>query len=149
MSWNDILKTVSVPTLDQPFGIDLWAVFTKLYTPVMGVSPTDFKFVDGVTLMSTLKETLIALSAYYVIIFGGREIMRNRPAFVLNGPFMIHNLYLTIISGGLLALFIEQLLGPIWRNGVFFGICSHEGGWTKELVTLYYVSIFTSSLKVQ
>jgi hypothetical protein len=54
----------------------------------------------------------------------------------------VHNLYLTIISGVLLALFIEQLLPTIVRNGVFFSICNHKGGWTKELVMLYYVCIF-------
>lgn len=52
---------------------------------------------------------------------------------------MIHNLGLTVISGTLLALFIEQLLPTLWRHGVFFAICNENGGWTKELVTLYYV----------
>lgn len=65
--------------------------------------------------------------------------MRNRPAFKLNAFFMVHNLYLTIISGGLLALFIEQLAPTVRRRGVFFAICDHEGGWTPPLVTLYYV----------
>jgi fatty acid elongase 3 len=59
----------------------------------------------------------------------------------LNVPFMIHNFYLTAISGILLVLFIEQLLGTVVKNGVFFAICDHKGGWTKELVTLYYVRI--------
>ena len=92
--------------------------------------------------MSTLQATIIALAAYYIIIFGGRELMRDRKPFVLNGPFMVHNLYLTLISGGLLALFIEQLLPTLVNGGVFRAICSYEGGWTKPLVTLYYVSIF-------
>ena len=105
----------------------------------MGYSPTDFKFVPGKTPMSTLKETAAVLVSYYIIIFGGREFMKNRPAYKLNALFMIHNLGLTLISGVLLALFIEQLLPTIWRNGVFFAICNHKGGWTKELVTLYYV----------
>jgi hypothetical protein len=38
-----------------------------------------------------------------------------------------------------LALFIEQLLPTVVRNGVFFAICDHKDGWAKELVTLYYV----------
>lgn len=54
---------------------------------------------------------------------------------------MIHNFYLTVISGSLLALFIEQLLPTVWRNGVYYAICDHEGGWTDELVILYYVSL--------
>lgn len=54
---------------------------------------------------------------------------------------MLHNLALTIISGGLLALFIEQLLPTVWRHGIFFAICDERGGWTEKLVTLYYVRI--------
>lgn len=52
---------------------------------------------------------------------------------------MIHNLYLTIISAGLLALFIEQLLPTLLRHGLFYTICDHRGGWTDRLVILYYV----------
>lgn len=89
--------------------------------------------------MSTLKETATILIAYYVIIFGGRELMRRRPAFTLNVPFMIHNFYLTAISAVLLVLFIEQLLPTVVKNGVFLAICKHQCGWTKELVMLYYV----------
>lgn len=65
--------------------------------------------------------------------------MKNREPFKLNGLFMVHNLALTIISGVLLALFTEQLLPTIARNGVFYAICDHRGGWTAPLVTLYYV----------
>ena len=138
----DFFKSIEVgaPRLDRPFGICLWDVFSKFWTPIFGYVPENFRFKSGITTMSTLQETLVALVAYYIIIFGGREIMRNRKPFVLNGPFMVHNLYLTIISGGLLALFIEQLLPTLVRGGIYHGICSHEGGWTDKLVTLYYVS---------
>ena len=133
------LKSIPLPTIDRPFGIELWPVFVKAFGSVMGYSPTDFKFVPGSTPMSTWKETGTMLISYYVIIFGGRQLMKKRAPFELNGLFMLHNLYLTLISGVLLALFIEQLLPKIVRNGVFFAICRYEGGWTKELVTLYYV----------
>lgn len=135
----DALKSLPFPTLDRPFGIALWPIFDKLYSSIKGYPPQDFTFVNGVTPMSTFKETAAVLVAYYIIVFGGRELMKNRPAFKLNGLFMIHNLYLTIISGGLLALFIEQLLPTVWRHGVFFAICDHRGGWTNHLVILYYV----------
>ena len=134
------LQTTSFPTLDQPFGIPLWPIFSKAYSKVVGYSPTDFEFVPGVTRMSTLTETIIALITYYVVIFGGRELMRNREPFKLKGAFIVHNACLTLISGGLLALFAEQLLPTLWNDGFFFAICNHKGGWTKELVTLYYVS---------
>ena len=79
------------------------------------------------------------LVSYYVITFGGRELMKGRQAFSVNGAFIVHNFYLTVISAVLLALFIEQLLGTLVREGVFFAICNEKGGWTKEMVTLYYV----------
>lgn len=90
--------------------------------------------------MSTLKETIIALTAYYVIIFGGRELMRNRDAFKFPTIFKLHNLFLTLVSGSLLALFVEQLLPTVARKGLFYSICDANGGWTDKLVTLYYVS---------
>lgn len=65
--------------------------------------------------------------------------MRGREANSLNGLFKIHNLYLTIISFVLLVLFTEQLIPTIARHGVFYAICKRPGGWTEELVILYYV----------
>jgi len=74
--------------------------------------------------------------------------MKKFPALKLNGLFMIHNLYLTAISGILLALFIEQLLPTLWRNGLFYAICNHEGGWTRQLVILYYLNYLTKYLEL-
>lgn len=138
----DLLKTfrLPVPSIDRPFGVELWPIFDRLYSSVMGYSPTDFRFVQGKTPMSTFRETATMIVAYYVVILVGRELMRNRKPMRLTGLFMIHNLYLTIISGILLALFVEQLVPTLWRHGIFYAICSHDGGWTKPLVTLYYVS---------
>jgi GNS1/SUR4 family len=133
------LNKFPIPTIDRPFGIELWPIFAKVYSAVMGYSPTDFRYVPGVTPLSTFKETATTLVAYYVIVLGGRELMRNRKPFILNGPFMVHNFYLTAVSAILLSLFVEQLIPTIFHNGIFFAICDHNGGWTKELVALYYV----------
>lgn len=67
--------------------------------------------------------------------------MRNRPAFKLNGLFMIHNFCLTAISATLLALFLEQLIPTVYNYGIFYAICDAKGGWTPPLVILYYVRI--------
>jgi len=142
------LKTIPIPTLERPFGIQLWPIFDKAFSAVRGYSANDFKFVEGVTPMSTFKETATVLVAYYVIVFGGRELMKGRPAFTLNVPFMIHNFYLTAISGVLLALFIEQLLGTVVNKGIFFTICNHKGGWTQPLVTLYYLNYITKYIEL-
>lgn len=145
----EILKSVQIPTLDHPFGIPLWPIFEKAYEATLGYPADQFEFVQGKTPVSTWKETVIALVGYYVVIFGGRELMKHRSPFVLKGPFIVHNLFLTIISGVLLALFTEQLLPTIARRGIFYAICDINGGWTKELVLLYYVSvIFRVSYKI-
>ncbi|KAI9834531.1 MAG: hypothetical protein M1819_002907 [Sarea resinae] len=144
----DLLKNIPFPTVDRPFGIELWPIFDKVFSAVVGYSPQDFRFVQHVTPLSTLKATASMLISYYIIVFGGREIMRRCPAYKLNGLFMIHNFYLTVISGSLLALFIEQLAPTIWRHGVFYAICAHDGGWTKQLVTLYYLNYLTKYLEL-
>lgn len=133
------LNSIPLPTLDRPFIVELWPQFDKLYSHVVGHSANKFVFVPGATSLSTLTATVTMLITYYVTVFAGREFMKNREPFKLNGLFMVHNLALTIISGVLLALFTEQLVPTIARNGVFYAICDHRGGWTAPLVTLYYV----------
>jgi fatty acid elongase 2/fatty acid elongase 3 len=140
MSSNiDILKTVPLPTIERPFGVQLWPIFDTAYTAVLGYHPQNFNFQPRVTALSTLKESGLTILLYYVVIFGGRELMRNRPAFKLNLPFMIHNFYLTAISFILLVLFIEQLVPTVYNHGIFHAICDADGGWTPPLVILYYV----------
>ena len=136
----EILQNLPVPTIDRPFGIHLWPIFGKAFEKVVGYPASEFQFVEGVTPLSTFNETAVLLVTYYAIIFGGREFMKKRAPLKLNTLFMIHNLYLTLISGALLALFIEQLLPTVWRHGIFFAICDHKGGWTQPLIVLYYVS---------
>ncbi|OJJ83242.1 elongation of very long chain fatty acids protein [Aspergillus glaucus CBS 516.65] len=136
------------PTIDRPFGIQLWPIFDKAFEYVMGYPASQFEFVRGETPFSTIESTSVMLVAYYIIIFGGREIMKSRPALKLNTLFMIHNLYLTLISGTLLALFIEQLLPTIWRNGVFYAICDYNGGWTQPLIIIYYLNYLTKYLEL-
>jgi len=91
--------------------------------------------------MSTLTAVLATLIAYYVIILGGREVMRQREAKQLNTLFILHNLGLTIVSGVLLLLLIEQILPTIIRKGIFSAVCHLDAGWTDKLVVLYYVSV--------
>jgi fatty acid elongase 3 len=128
-----------IPTLDRPFGVAMWPIFERVFTPLMGYKPQDFRFTSGVTTLSTFRHTATALVLYYIVVFGGRELMRGRPALKLNGLFKIHNLFLTLISGSLLVLFLEQLIPTVVRHGVFYGICDRTGGWTNKLVILYYV----------
>jgi len=125
----------------EPINISLspWTNFNKLWTLTMGYPADDFKFVAGKTPMSTITETVGITAAYLAIVFGGRELMRNRQPLKLNGLFMAHNFVLTIISGALLVLFAEQLIPSLWAGGLYENICG-ASGWTEPLVVFYYVS---------
>jgi fatty acid elongase 3 len=131
-----------MPTLDRPFGVHLWPIFDKAWTACVGYPAEEFKFVPFETPMSTLKSTSIFIVIYYTVIFGGREVMRNRAPFKLQTLFLIHNFILTAVSAILLALYIEELLPTVVRHGIFYAICDHNGGWTQHLVVLYYVRPF-------
>ena len=141
MDFSNLKTTIHTPSLEFPFGVELWPIFEKAWLQIRSFPPQNFQFVPGATPMSTLKETAVALIAYYLIVFGGREMMRNREAFKFPTIFKIHNLFLTLVSGSLLALFLEQLLSTVVNKGIFYAICDADGGWTNRLVTLYYVSM--------
>ncbi|GIZ47821.1 hypothetical protein CKM354_001090200 [Cercospora kikuchii] len=147
MSTPDWLE-YGVPTLDRPFGVALWPIFAKAFTAVKGYTPDEFRFIPGKTPMATMAETAISLISYYIIIFGGRELMKDREPFKLNTFFKIHNFYLTAISGTLLLLFLEQLIPTLARHGVFYAICHYNGGWTQPLVVLYYLNYLTKYLEL-
>lgn len=126
------------PAVIGPVSLSPWANFNNAWTAVMGYPAEEFKFVPGKTPMSTLKETITMIVVYLVVIFGGREFMRNREPLKLNALFMAHNFMLTAISAALLVLFAEQLIPTLWRHGLYENICGADG-WTQPLVVLYYV----------
>lgn len=115
-----------------------WKAFDKLWTSVMGYHADEFQFIEGETPFSTLTATVVTIVLYYVVILGGREVMRNRPAYQLKSLFMAHNLGLTIVSASLLLLFAGQIIPSLWKAGLYDTICT-GAGWTRPLVTLYYV----------
>lgn len=123
----------------SPISLSPWTNFNKLWLSTTGYSAQNFKFIPGKTALSTLPECLAMIVLYLVVVFGGQEFMRNRPAYKLNTLFMAHNFFLTAVSGALLVLFIEQLIPTLWRRGLYENICG-ASGWTPQLVTLYYVS---------
>ncbi|KAF7592489.1 hypothetical protein BBP40_012779, partial [Aspergillus hancockii] len=143
-----LVESFPAPSLDRPFGVHLWPHFSKAFELVVGYPADEFEFAAGKTPMSTLKETSIFVALYYTIIFGGRGLMRNRAALQLRSLFLVHNFYLTAISAILLALYIEELLPTIARNGIFHAICHPDGGWTQHLVALYYLTYLTKYLEL-
>ncbi|KAE9983950.1 hypothetical protein BLS_003355 [Venturia inaequalis] len=139
---------VGWPTVERPFGLALWPIFDKAYVAINGYHAEDFKFVQAKTNLSTYSTTFSVLVAYYLIIFGGREYMRSREPIKLSFFFKLHNFYLTLISGGLLALFAEQMIPSLYKNGLFYCICHIDGGWADKLVILYYLNYLTKFLEL-
>ncbi|KAF9092162.1 hypothetical protein BGX23_004562 [Mortierella sp. AD031] len=126
-------------SLDQPFGIKLDNYFSKGYELVTGKSIDSFVFQEGVTPLSTQYEVAMWTVTYFIVIFGGRQIMKSQEAFKLKPLFILHNFLLTIASGTLLLLFIENLVPILARNGLFYAICD-QGAWTQRLELLYYLN---------
>lgn len=126
---------------------NLFAIFDRAWTLINGQSTDEFRFIPEQTPLATFKEAGGAIATYYLIIFGGREIMRNLPAVKLNKLFIAHNFCLTAISGGLLLLFAQQLIPGLWENGLYDGVCGATG-WSQQLLVLYYVNYLTKYLEL-
>lgn len=84
------------------------------------------------TPLSTLPAASTAIVTYLAVIFGGRAIMKDRQPFgeSLKIPFLVHNLALTVGSGALLAVMLEEIVPILRRGGPLYGIC-HEAAWTS------------------
>lgn len=138
---TDLVKAVDIqlPSIERPFGLHLWPIFDVFFTRVTGFAATDFEFNYGETPLGTMKTAGSIIVAYYSVVFGGYFIMKNYQPFKLRLLFQLHNLALTLISGLLLVLFVEELVPTLYKQGLFYTICDRNGGWTKPLVTLYYV----------
>jgi len=96
-------------------------------------------YVPGETPLSTNKSVATALVSYLAIIFGLRELMKNRPAMKLQALFQIHNVLLTLGSALLLALMAEELL-PMWlKHGTFSAACN-ERSWTRKMEFYYMIN---------
>jgi len=143
-----LLKTLPIPTLDRPFGIELWPIFSKVFEVIVGYPAEEFAFVYNTTPISTLSTSLTIITIYYIVIGSGYMFMKNRAPYKLNALFQIHNVFLTLLSGSLLALFIEQLTPMLVRHGVFYSICNSDA-WNQKMVTLYYVSFLSRRSFIQ
>ncbi|CDH56149.1 fatty acid elongase [Lichtheimia corymbifera JMRC:FSU:9682] len=122
-----------------PFGFHLYPFFEKAYEAVTGQAANDFAFVPGVTPLSTVKEVFTACITYFIVIFGGRYLMTNMQAYKFQYLFQFHNFLLTLASGALLALMIEQLFPIIYNHGLLYAVCAKDA-WTQPLELLYYLN---------
>ncbi|CCH63120.1 hypothetical protein TBLA_0J01230 [Henningerozyma blattae CBS 6284] len=130
------------PTIERPFfNISLWENFDFLVIKLSNgrLVPHEFEFIPGKLPLSELPQVSLAILSYYIIIFGGRFLLRNTKPLKLHGICQLHNLILTIGSFILLALMTEQLIPMIAVNGFYYAICN-IGAWTQPMVTLYYMN---------
>ena len=67
-----------VPTLDRPFGLALWPIFSKAFESLRGYSPEAFRFVPGKTPMATMAETALFLISRLERLLPGRVHRRGR-----------------------------------------------------------------------
>ena len=137
----------TVPSLDRPYGFYLWDIFSYCAKEVSGWDPKSFEFIQGGLPLSTTTPALAAIAIYYVVIFGGREIMNNFQPKKLNLLFQIHNFFLTALSLLLFLLLVEQLIPIVFRHGILYAICD-KAAWTQPIVTVYYMNYLTKYLEL-
>ncbi|VEU20967.1 DEKNAAC101896 [Brettanomyces naardenensis] len=131
------------PTVDRPFGFYLFDYFDQLVATVTGgfFVPSEFEFIEHETFLSNFLPVAITIGIYYVLVFGGRALLKTIGAkpFTLKYLFQVHNLFLTIVSLVLLTLMAEQLTPMIARDGLYYAICN-PAAWSQEMVSLYYLT---------
>lgn len=105
--------------------------------------PTYLKsYIPGETPLSTWPVVTTALASYLAIIFGIREIMKDRSPQRLNTLFRIHNVFLSVGSLILLVLMMEEV-GSIWlTNTTVYGTMCDETSWTERLEFYYMINYY-------
>ncbi|ORZ18632.1 GNS1/SUR4 family-domain-containing protein [Absidia repens] len=134
----EVLKSLQF-TPETPFGLRLYPYFEQVYQAVTGQKATDFVFTPGVTPLSTVNEVVTSCITYFIVIFGGRYLMQNLPAQRLQFFFQIHNLLLTLVSGALLVLMVENIFPILYHKGLLHAVCATDA-WTQPLELLYYLN---------
>ncbi|KAG1801629.1 GNS1/SUR4 membrane protein [Suillus plorans] len=98
-------------------------------------------YIPGETPLSTWPVVTTALASYLAVIFGIREIMKDRSPQRLNTLFRIHNAFLSIGSLILLVLMMEEV-GSIWLTNTTYGTMCDETSWTERLEFYYMINYY-------
>ncbi|KAJ2514094.1 Fatty acyl-CoA elongase/Polyunsaturated fatty acid specific elongation enzyme [Coemansia sp. RSA 2049] len=133
----------SIATPFNPFSPDAWLF--EAYK-AFGHDKSQWRWVNGATPLSTWREVGIGMAVYLGTIFGIQLVMRAFKPFKLTRLAQIHNLFLTLVSLGLLVLYVEELYPIISQGGLFYAVCN-EKAWTQKLEVLYYLNYLTKWLE--
>ncbi|CCK70170.1 elongation of very long chain fatty acids protein KNAG_0D04240 [Huiozyma naganishii CBS 8797] len=136
-------------SLDHPFGIDLWSIFSKCFEYIIGYSPNEFVFIYDKTALANGTHAIGIVVLYYILVTFGKYTLRkfNIPPMESTTLFQIHNLFLSIVSLILLLLLIEQVIPMIHHKGLFWSICSVEA-FSPKLITLYYLNYLVKFIEL-
>jgi fatty acid elongase 3 len=98
-------------------------------------------FQEGRTPFSTPIQVFGTGALYLTIVLGGREVMQRFkvPPQQLKTLFLFHNIALSLSSGLLLALMLEEIL-PVWYHQGFHSAICAESSWTPRMEFFYIIN---------
>lgn len=98
----------------------------------------------GYTPLATWSGAFAASATYLAVVLGGQEVMRALPpvpARAAKWPAFVHNVLLSLGSGVLLVLMLEEVLRLGLRVGPYASICSQEM-YTPRMELLYIANYY-------
>ncbi|KZS92956.1 GNS1/SUR4 membrane protein [Sistotremastrum niveocremeum HHB9708] len=101
----------------------------------------------GKTPLSQTTHVFATLIGYLVVVFSLKAIMGPFRPLKLTLLFQAHNIILSVGSGLLLALMLEEITPIVWNHGFFYGICSQKS-WTPRLEFYYLINYYIKYLEL-